>query len=104
VVAVLAACAVVARRRDLALPALGVVLLAAAASLSWVMPWYLVWSLPFAALAAPRALVPLAVVACLWLGVGGIPQLPQLIHAVGYYPTRSATGMTNHLFEKRLVR
>src|SRR4051812_7393003 len=104
VVAGLAACVVVARRRDLALPALGVVLLLAVASLSWVMPWYLVWSLPFAALAMPRALVPLAVATCLWLGVGGVPQLPKLMHDVGYYPTRNPTGRANHLFEKRLVR
>jgi hypothetical protein len=100
----LLAAAAVAWRRSLALPALGVVLLATALTLSWVMPWYLGWSLPFAALARPRALVPLTVVACLWLGVGGTPQMPKVIHAFHFYPTRSATGMANHLLEKRLVR
>jgi hypothetical protein len=101
---VLVAAALVAWRRRLALPALGVVLLAAAATLSWVMPWYLGWALPFAALARPRALVPVTVAACLWLGVGGIPQLPSILHAAGYYPTRSATGLANHDFEVGLVR
>ena len=104
VVAVVAGSALVARRRAWALPAIGLILLAAALSLSWVMPWYLAWSLPFAALATPRALVPLAVAGCLWLGIGGIPQMPKVIHALGYFPTRTSTGMANHLYEKRLVR
>ena len=67
------------------------------------MPWYLAWSLPFAALARPRALAPLAVVACVWLGIGGLPQLPKLIHQLGYYPTHHATGLANHTYEQRLV-
>ena len=28
-------------------------------TLAWVMPWYLVWALPFLALARPRAVIPL---------------------------------------------
>jgi Glycosyltransferase family 87 len=91
-------------RRERALPAMGVVLLVAALGLSWVMPWYLGWALPFAALATPRALVPLAVAGCVWLGIGGVPQLPKIVHAVGFYPTRSATGLANHDYEQRLVK
>jgi hypothetical protein len=102
-VVVLAAAAVAWRRRS-ALPAIGVVLLAGVVSLSWVMPWYLAWSLPFAALRLPRLLAPLSVVACLWLGVAGIPQMPNLLHDIGWYPTRSATGHANHEYEVRLVR
>jgi alpha-1,6-mannosyltransferase len=98
------AAAAVAWRRRWALPAVGVVLLAGVVSLSWVMPWYLAWSLPFAALRLPRALAPLAVAACLWLGVAGIPQMPELVHDIGWYPTRSATGHANHEDEVRLVR
>jgi len=103
VVVALASLVVLWRRRWV-LQATGLVLLAANLSLAWVMPWYLGWWLPFAALALPRLLAPLAVVACLWLGVGGLPQLPQVIHAVGYYPTRTATGLANHNLEVRLVR
>ena len=104
IVMIAVACALVAWRRRLMLPALGVILLAAAITLSWVMPWYLAWSLPFAAVAVPRALVPAAVAACLWLGIGGIPQLPQLLHGAGYFPTRSATGLANHDREIQLVK
>ena len=41
-------------RRDRALPAMAVVLVAAVLALPWVMPWYLVWALPFLALARAR--------------------------------------------------
>ena len=98
------ASALVLWRRSWAIGAVGLVLLASVFSLSWVMPWYLAWALPFAALARPRALVPLAVVTCLWLGVAGIPQMPRLVHDIGWYPTRSATGHANHEFSTGLVR
>ncbi len=94
----------VARRRAWALPAIGVVLLAGVLSLSWVMPWYLAWPLPLAALGRPRWLVALAVAGCVWLGVAGIPQMPELVHAIGWYPTRSATGHANHELSVSLVR
>jgi hypothetical protein len=104
-VVVAVACVVVVRRRDRFPAALALVLLAAVLTLAWVMPWYLAWSLPFAAVALrPRALVPLAIVGCLWLGIGGIPQMPKLVHDVGFFPTRSATGLTNHDLELELVR
>lgn len=103
-VVVLLAAGAVAWRRRWTLPAIGIVLLASVASLSWIMPWYLAWSLPFAALRTPRVLAPVAVVGCLWLGVAGIPQMPSLLHDIGWYPTRSATGHTNHEYEVRLVR
>ena len=102
--AVAVACIVVARSRDRFTPALGLVLFAAVLTLPWVMPWYLAWSLPFAALASPRALVPIAVLGCLWLGVGGVPQMPRLLHDAGFYPTTSATGLANHDLEVQLVR
>jgi alpha-1,6-mannosyltransferase len=104
VAVVLVAAGAVAWRRRWALPAMGIVLLASVVSLSWVLPWYLAWSLPFAALGRPRVLAPLAVVGCLWLGVTGIPQMPSLLHDIGWYPTRSATGHANHEYEITLVR
>ncbi|MGZ4268024.1 MAG: glycosyltransferase 87 family protein [Solirubrobacteraceae bacterium] len=94
----------VALRRDRALSAIGVVLFCAVLALPWVMPWYLVWALPFIAVGRPRALVPLALVATCWLVVGGLPSLPGILHSFGYYPTRLATGLANHREFVRLVR
>ncbi|UTI64471.1 hypothetical protein NBH00_24425 [Paraconexibacter antarcticus] len=90
------------RRR--ALSGLGLLLFASVLALSWVMPWYLVWALPFIALARPRALAPLAVVATCWLTVGGLSTLPGILHSAGYFPTRLATGKANHLEFQRLVK
>ena len=62
-------------RRDRALPAMAVVLVAAVLALPWVMPWYLVWALPFLALARARIGVPRrASSSRCWLIVGGLPQ------------------------------
>jgi hypothetical protein len=91
-------------RRERALSALGALLFCAVLTLAWVMPWYLVWALPFVALARPRALVPWAVVATCWLTIGGLPTLPGILHAGGYFPTRLVTGRANHLEFRRLVR
>lgn len=94
----------VALDRRRALSALGVLLFASVLALSWVMPWYLVWALPFIALSRPRALAPLAVVATCWLTLGGLPTLPGILHAAGYFPTRLATGHANHAEFERLVK
>jgi hypothetical protein len=94
----------VALRRERALTAIGVVLFAAVLTLPWVMPWYLVWALPFVVVGRPRVLAPLAVVATCWLVVGGLPQLPGILHSFGYFPTRLPTGLANHREFVRLVR
>ena len=99
----LGAAVVVARRRERALGAVAVVLVVTVLGLAWVMPWYLVWALPFlAVLPARRIAVPL-VAATLWLA-GGTAQVPAIIHWAGYFPTHSATGRANHRTFERLVR
>jgi hypothetical protein len=104
IVVALGAAVAVARRREWALSAIGFVLFASVLALAWVMPWYLVWALPFVALARPRALMPLAVLATCWLTVASLPTLPGILHSAGYYPTRLATGQANHREFERLVR
>ncbi|QEC48800.1 hypothetical protein FSW04_15265 [Baekduia soli] len=91
-------------RRRWALSAIGVVLFCAVLTLPWVMPWYLVWALPFIAVGRPRALVPVAVIATGWLVVGGLPQLPGILHSFGYFPTRLSTGLANHREFVRLLQ
>ena len=91
-------------RRDRALPAMAVVLVAAVLALPWVMPWYLVWALPFVALARradrrPRRRRRRGVA-----HVGGLPQETAILHWAGYVPTHHATGLQNHQVVENLLR
>jgi hypothetical protein len=95
--------AATAYRRRWALTAIGSVLFAAVIALPWVMPWYLVWALPFIVVGRPRILVPLALVATVWVTMGGLPSLPGVLHHFGYFPTRLPTGLSNHNTFVRLV-
>jgi hypothetical protein len=96
--------AAVAVRRGWALTAIGVVLFCAVITVPWVQPWYLVWALPFVALGRPRALVPVVLVATAWLVIGGLPQMPGILHHFGYFPTRLPTGLANHNEFVRLLQ
>jgi hypothetical protein len=86
--------------------AIGVVLLAAVLTISWVMPWYLAWALPFGATLAQhrRVVIPAAALLTAWLALGAAPQLPSVLHAFHYFPTHSVTGLQNHDLETTLVR
>ena len=37
-----------------------------------------------------------ALAATVWLAIGGLPQLPGILHHFGYFPTRLPTGLQNH--------
>jgi membrane-bound metal-dependent hydrolase YbcI (DUF457 family) len=102
--AAVAAAAAVARRRAWLPGAAGFVMLASVLTLGWTMPWYVWWVLPFAALADTRALAGACIVLTAWLALGAIPQMPKLIHAFGYYPTRTAAGMANHRYTQRYLQ
>jgi membrane-bound metal-dependent hydrolase YbcI (DUF457 family) len=98
------AIAVVAWRRAWLPGAAGFVMLASVLTLGWTMPWYVWWVLPFAALARTRWLAAACVVLTAWLALGAIPQMPKLIHAFGYYPTRTAAGLANHEYTQRYLQ
>ena len=106
VLAVVAAgcCVAVALRRDRLIAACGVLMLFAVLTLAWTMPWYVGWILPFAALVRRPWLGLACVVLTIWLGLGAIPQMPKIVHFVGYYPTRTAVGKANHDFTERLLK
>jgi hypothetical protein len=76
---------------------------AALVTLSWVMPWYVLWLLPFAAVARPRTLRAAAVVLSLYLALAWIPQSTSILHAAGFTPTRTPIGRIDHAFTERLL-
>ncbi|HKE82077.1 MAG TPA: polyprenol phosphomannose-dependent alpha 1,6 mannosyltransferase MptB [Solirubrobacteraceae bacterium] len=102
--ATVGATAAVLWRRSWLPGAAGFVMLAGVLTLGWTMPWYVWWVLPFAALARTRVLAVVTVVLTVWLALGAIPQMTNLIHHFGYYPTRSAAGRANHLYTERYLQ
>jgi hypothetical protein len=102
--ATVGATAAVLWRRSWLPGAAGFVMLAGVLTLGWTMPWYVWWVLPFAALARTRVLAGVTVVLTVWLALGAIPQMTNLIHHFGYYPTRSAAGRANHLYTERYLK
>jgi hypothetical protein len=102
--AAVGAAGIVAWRRAWLPGAAGFVMLATVLTLGWTMPWYVWWILPFAALARTRALAAVCVLLTAWLALGAIPQMPRLIHAFGYFPTRTPAGLANHLYTQRYLQ
>jgi hypothetical protein len=102
--AAIGATAAVAWRRSWLPGAAGFVMLATVLTLGWTMPWYVWWVLPFAALARTRVLAGACVLLTAWLALGAIPQMPKVIHSFGYYPTRTAAGLANHLHTQRYLQ
>jgi hypothetical protein len=103
-VCVLAA-AVLARRssRDwLALA--GVSLLAVWLTTSWFAPWYVVWILPFAALAARSRLTICVLAIGVYLLVAFGPEVTALVHSLHFSPFGSALGQQHHRAIVRMVQ
>ena len=73
-------------------------------TLGWVMPWYVLWILPFAALThrgAPRAA---AIVLTVFLLVAWAPSTAPALHRMGAHVTATATGRVNNRFMHALLR
>jgi len=62
------------------------------ATLSWVLPWYVIWVLPFCALSSSPRLRK----ATLWLGLylilSWLPVTSQVLATVGFHPQQTAVG------------
>jgi hypothetical protein len=73
-------------------------------SLGWAMPWYVLWVLPFAALARHGAARAAAIALTVFLLAVWAPVTPPLLHRLGVHPTRTATGRANNRFMQALLR
>ena len=98
------ACMVRAWRTREILAPLGWLAVATIATLSWDMPWYILWLLPFVAFVRTRAFRIAAIALCAWVTIQWLPQFPAGMHRLGFNPSRTATWHANSLYEKRLVR
>jgi hypothetical protein len=94
-VIVVLACTVWAWRiRDWMMPC-AVASFALLVTLSWVLPWYLLWLLPFAALARDRRIRIAALVLGVYMFLAWMPSATTLFHELGIHPDTTVLGRAN---------
>lgn len=94
VASLIGACVWAWRTRD-ALTASGWAMLATLVTTSWVLPWYVVWVLPLAALAGSRRLRVAALVLGAYLIVAWAPATGDLLNALHLHPGKTAVGRSH---------
>ena len=83
----------------------GWALLALVLSLSWVVPWYVMWALPFAVLGASSRLRRAALLLTAWLILTSLPATGQLLADVlGWYPDHTELGRDHVKDIRRYLR
>ncbi len=102
-VAVVAGCGVMAWRRRDALTASGWATMALLLTLSWVLPWYVLWVLPLAALSRSRALRTTALAFGAYLLLTWMPLATGLDNALGIRPTTTLVGQQNQRYVRGLL-
>jgi hypothetical protein len=102
-VLVVLACAWLAWRRRDAITASGWASVALLVTLSWVLPWYVLWVLPLAALSSSRRLKTTALVLGVYLIVAWAPASGMLWRAIHFYPEQTSLGRLHHRYVKELL-
>ncbi len=96
-------CSVMAWRRRDALTASGWATMALLLMLAWVLPWYVLWVLPLAALSRSRALRTTVVVFGAYLLLTWMPLATGLDNALGIRPTTTLLGQQNQRYVRGLL-
>ena len=99
---VLLCCAMAWRRRG-AIAASGWASVALLLTLSWVLPWYVLWVLPLAALAGSRRLRNVALVLGAYLIVAWAPASTLIWNAIGFHPEKTPLGRLHQRYVKELL-
>jgi hypothetical protein len=73
------------------------------ACVSWVMSWYVLWALPFAALSRSRVLRGATLVFSAWLVLIWAGTVPRYLRAHGYHTRATATQRANARFTRSLL-
>ena len=72
-------------------------------TLSWVLPWYILWVLPLAALSSSRRLRTTALVLGVYLIVAWAPVSGLLWNAIGFYPAKTPIGRLHQRYVQELL-
>jgi hypothetical protein len=98
-----AACSWMAWRRRESLAAAGWASVALLVTLSWVLPWYVLWVLPLAALAGSRQLRLAALLIGVYLIVAWAPITGIAFNAIGFHPEKTSIGRLHQRYVKELL-
>ncbi len=96
-------CSVFAWLRRDALTASGWATMALLLTLTWVLPWYVLWVLPLAALSRSRALRTTVMVFGAYLLLTWMPLATALDNALGIRPTTTLVGQQNQRYVRGLL-
>ena len=90
------------RSHDWMLPC-GCATLALLLTLSWEFPWYLIWLLPFAALARGRRIRIAVIVLGVYMFLLAMPYATTVERDIGLHPNTTIVGRTNQRFLHALL-
>jgi hypothetical protein len=99
---ILACCAMAWRRRE-SITASGWATVALLVTLGWVLPWYILWLLPLAALSRSRRLRTTALVLGAYLIIAWAPASGLLWAAIGFQPSKTPLGRLHQRYVKELL-
>ncbi len=88
---------------DRAITAAGWASVALLVTLSWVLPWYVVWVLPLAALSYSRRLRTAALVFGVYLIMVWAPVSQGLWNALDFHPAKTPLGLLHERYVKELL-
>ena len=72
-------------------------------TLSWVLPWYVLWVLPLAALSVSRRLRAAALALGVYLIIAWAPASGQLWNAIGFHPEKTSLGRLHQRYVRELL-
>ncbi len=101
--ACVAACSVLAWRRRESLTWAGWASIALLVTLAWVLPWYVLWVLPLAALSTSTRLRTAALLLGVYFIVAWAPVTGYAFNAIGFHPEKTALGRLHQRYVKELL-
>jgi hypothetical protein len=96
-------CCVQAFRRRSSITASGWASVALLVTLSWVLPWYVLWVLPLAALSTSRKLRTVALALGVYMIIAWAPASGFLWNAIGFHPENTRVGRMHQRAVKELL-
>jgi hypothetical protein len=99
----IAAYSVLAWRRRDSLIAAGWASVALLLTLSWVLPWYVLWVLPLAALSSSRRLRTTALLLGVYFILAWAPIAGTVFNAIGFHPEKTSLGRLHQRYVKELL-